>query len=228
MTQWKRAGLCLSSLTLSLDCLSCLIYLFYFFVFSLDTGPIAKCRLERLLKSFPTPNHPTNYMYPVFVVWIVFFCWVTPHMRRLWGIKAAPSSPAQMQFYFPCQFSPELIGLPHSFPAPLPFVLPVQKIISTGCRFFHLSCKLTPMYSQLIIHHVSMNSVPSPPQRHAAPSSKSHNSVFSFRNPIYAAIQTVWRILITYGLIDSLWWNKSWRWWYYWSSECLHCSMSLK
>lgn len=66
------------------------------------------------------------------------------------------------------------------------------------------------------------------PAETTAPSSTSHNTVFSFRNPIYAAVQTVWRILITYGLIDRLWWNKSWRWWYYWSSECLYCSMSRK
>lgn len=48
--------------------------------------------------------------------------------------KPLLSSPAQL-FDFPCQFSPELVELPHSFLGSQPFVSPMQKAFPLTAGF---------------------------------------------------------------------------------------------
>lgn len=157
-----------------------------------------------LQNSFPFA-HSILYLWILQSLFVLALCFLLyPLSSAMSLIKALLSSSAQLLFDSPCQFSPELIKLPHSFFSSQAFVLPMQKAFPLTVRF-----PLDPWADK--VFYLTNNPSCSAPKDILT--NTANNSILSCMNPLKVAVQIVLRVQVTYGFADTHLWNTaSWCW----------------
>ena len=158
-----------------------------------ETFPKPTLILQNL---FPSA-HSIQYLWILQSLFVLALCFLLyPLSSAMSLIKALLSSPAQLLFDSQCQFSPELIKLPHSFFSSQAFVLPMQKAFPLTVRF------PLDLWADKVFY---LNNNPSCSAPKDILTNTANNSIFSLK----VAVRIVLRVKVTYGFADTHLWNMA-------------------